>query len=157
MSDFTLQERQAFYLQTTGMKEKIMKCTSDNKLDKNYSIVDIGGRRNERKKWIHTCGDVQHFIYVADLMNYKLVLSEDANTNRLSEDLKLIDCLLRNELFKDSIHIFCMTRNQFLILLKIFRTKNFKDRLALLVISFNIFLIHIYLHIEVTILSFLHL
>ena len=42
-----------------------------------FSIVDVGGQRNERKKWIHCFENVNAIIFVSALSEYDLVLVED--------------------------------------------------------------------------------
>ncbi|GMI11129.1 hypothetical protein TrLO_g10104, partial [Triparma laevis f. longispina] len=54
-----------------------------------FVITDVGGQRNERKKWIHCFEDVNAIIYVAALSEYDQVLFEDKNQNRMIEALTL--------------------------------------------------------------------
>jgi hypothetical protein len=42
-----------------------------------FEIIDVGGQRNERKKWIHCFEDVNAIIYVAALSEYDQHLFED--------------------------------------------------------------------------------
>lgn len=48
-----------------------------------FEMYDVGGQRNERKKWIHCFDNVTAVIYVAALSEYNQGMFEDANTNRL--------------------------------------------------------------------------
>lgn len=41
-------------------------------------MFDVGGQRNERKKWIHCFDDVTAVIFVAAISEYDQVLYEDA-------------------------------------------------------------------------------
>ena len=50
-----------------------------------FVIIDVGGQRNERKKWIHCFEDVKAVIYVAALSEYDQLLFEDLGTNRMVE------------------------------------------------------------------------
>lgn len=45
-------------------------------------MYDVGGQRNERKKWIHCFDNVTAVIFVAALSEYDQCLFEDASTNR---------------------------------------------------------------------------
>jgi hypothetical protein len=54
-----------------------------------FEIIDVGGQRNERKKWIHCFEDVNAIIYVAALSEYDQVLFEDSSQNRMVEALTL--------------------------------------------------------------------
>ena len=54
-------------------------------------LVDVGGQRNERKKWIHCFEDVTAIIFFADASAYNLTLFEDERVNRLLEALTLFE------------------------------------------------------------------
>ncbi|GAM23824.1 hypothetical protein SAMD00019534_069990 [Acytostelium subglobosum LB1] len=56
-----------------------------------FRIVDVGGQRGERKKWISFFDDVTAIIYVSAINEYDQVLVEDNSTNRLQESLTLFD------------------------------------------------------------------
>jgi len=56
-----------------------------------FRLVDVGGQRSERKKWIHCFEDVTAIIFVAALSDYDLLLREDEETNRMEETLVLFD------------------------------------------------------------------
>jgi len=71
-------------VRTTGIVEN--KFTID---DNQFMLIDVGGQRNERKKWIHCFEGVCAVIFVADLSEYDRVLYEDGQTNRMDEALKL--------------------------------------------------------------------
>lgn len=43
----------------------------------NFTLVDVGGQRSERKKWIHCFEGVTSIIFCVALSEYDLVLSED--------------------------------------------------------------------------------
>jgi GTPase SAR1 family protein len=49
----------------------------------NFEIYDVGGQRNERKKWIHCFEGVTAVIFVAAISEYDQKLFEDASTNRM--------------------------------------------------------------------------
>ena len=48
-----------------------------------FEMYDVGGQRNERKKWIHCFEGVTAVIFVAALSEYDQQLFEDASTNRM--------------------------------------------------------------------------
>lgn len=54
-------------------------------------MFDVGGQRNERKKWIHCFENVTAVLFVAALSEYNQVLYEDETQNRLVESLQLFD------------------------------------------------------------------
>lgn len=47
-----------------------------------FSVVDVGGQRSERRKWIHCFDDVKAIIFVVALSGYNQVLFEDPTINR---------------------------------------------------------------------------
>jgi GTPase SAR1 family protein len=54
-----------------------------------YKMIDVGGQRSERRKWIQCFEDVTAIIFVAALSGYDMMLFEDANQNRLSESVEV--------------------------------------------------------------------
>lgn len=60
------------------------------KVDKvKFHMFDVGGQRDERRKWIQCFNDVTAIIFVAASSSYNMVLREDIKTNRLREALDL--------------------------------------------------------------------
>jgi len=55
------------------------------------SMVDVGGQRSERRKWIHCFDNVTAVLYCASLSCYDLVLREDNTQNRMAEAILLFD------------------------------------------------------------------
>jgi len=56
-----------------------------------FRVVDVGGQRSERRKWIHCFDCVTAIIFCASLSGYDQVLREDRTQNRLHEDILLFD------------------------------------------------------------------
>jgi hypothetical protein len=54
-----------------------------------YQVVDVGGQRSERRKWIHCFDDVRAIIFLEGLAGYNQVLFEDNTVNRMQESLNL--------------------------------------------------------------------
>ncbi|KAJ3427566.1 guanine nucleotide-binding protein g(o) subunit alpha [Anaeramoeba flamelloides] len=54
-----------------------------------FRIIDVGGQRNERKKWIHCFENISVVIFVAAISEYDQTLFEETNTNRMTECLML--------------------------------------------------------------------
>jgi GTPase SAR1 family protein len=48
-----------------------------------FELYDVGGQRNERRKWIHCFEGVTAVIFVAAISEYDQVLFEDNVTNRM--------------------------------------------------------------------------
>jgi GTPase SAR1 family protein len=56
-----------------------------------FTVVDVGGQRSERRKWIHCFNCVRVVLFCASLSSYDQVLREDASQNRMAETLLLFD------------------------------------------------------------------
>jgi hypothetical protein len=67
--------------------------------NKPFEIYDVGGQRNERRKWIHVFDRVTAVIFVAAISEYDQKLFEDGTTNRMVEALELFEDILANPVF----------------------------------------------------------
>ena len=77
-------------------------------------LVDVGGQRNERKKWIHCFQDVTAIIYCCAMNEYDLLLEEDSFTNRMHESLNVFEDILNNPYFTSTpIILFLNKRDLF--------------------------------------------
>ncbi|KAJ5075266.1 guanine nucleotide-binding protein g(o) subunit alpha [Anaeramoeba ignava] len=65
-----------------------------------WRVVDVGGQRSERRKWIHQFDDVTVLIYVVALSEYDQKLYEDESINRMRESLALFDKTVNHPSFK---------------------------------------------------------
>lgn len=71
-----------------------------------FSVVDVGGQRNERKKWLHCFDDVKGIVFLISLAGYNQVMFEDSDRNRLMEALDLYEQVVSDPMFKDApIHV----------------------------------------------------
>lgn len=83
-------------VRTTGIVESCFQIG-----DSVLRIVDVGGQKSERKKWIRCFAGVTAVVYVVSLSSYDLLLYEDNETNRLDESLNLFDQISNNTWLKD--------------------------------------------------------
>jgi len=65
-----------------------------------FVIIDVGGQRSERKKWVHCFEEVTAIIFFVALSEYDLYLYEDDSTNRMHESLKLFDEICNSKWFE---------------------------------------------------------
>jgi len=79
-------------IKTTGIVEEMLIME-----ERPFQIVDVGGQRSERRKWIHCFSGVTGLIFVASLTAYNQVLYEDENVNRLDESLKVFGEVLNHD------------------------------------------------------------
>ena len=79
-----------------------------------FTLIDVGGQRSERKKWIHCFEDVTAIIFCVGLSAYDQLLAEDEETNRMRESLKLFDSICNNPFFsKTSMILFLNKKDLF--------------------------------------------
>jgi len=91
---------------TTGIVE------NELNIDKNrFKLVDVGGQRNERKKWIHCFDNVTCVLYVVDISAYDCVLYEDEKVNRLEESLNLFESLCNSQWFREISFILFLNKS----------------------------------------------
>ena len=57
------------------------------------TLVDVGGERSERKKWLSCFESVNAVLFVASMAEYDLCLPEDPKTNQLIDSLKLFESI----------------------------------------------------------------
>jgi GTPase SAR1 family protein len=84
-------------LKTTGIKE-----VKFDMGDEQFIIVDVGGQRSERRKWLHCFDNVTCIIYLTSLDEYDMKLVEDHKTNRMEESLDLFRQVTGSQIFQDS-------------------------------------------------------
>lgn len=63
--------------------------------DRHFRLIDVGGQRTERRKWIHCFDEVTAVIFVAALSDYHLRLEEDPTTNRMRESLNVFESIVK--------------------------------------------------------------
>ena len=95
-SSYTPNEQDVLYsrVPTTGIVE-----TSFRKSEITYHLIDVGGQRSERRKWLHCFDDVKAVLFVASLNEYNMTLIEDGTTNRMEESLNLFQAICYNKFF----------------------------------------------------------
>jgi len=64
-----------------------------------FKLIDVGGQRSERRKWIHCFSEVTAIIFCLALSEYNLVLEEDPTVNRMHESLQLFKEICNSEWF----------------------------------------------------------
>jgi len=83
-----------------------------------FHMFDVGGQRDERRKWIQCFNDVTAIIFVCASSSYNLVLWEDETQNRLRESLSLFRNIWNNRWLK-TISIILFLNKQDLLAEKI--------------------------------------
>jgi len=76
-----------------------------------FNMIDVGGQRSERKKWLHCLADVNVVIFLTALNDYDQTLEEDPETNRMVESLKLWKLLSSSEYLKNTPFILFLNKS----------------------------------------------
>ncbi|KAK9711399.1 guanine nucleotide-binding protein subunit alpha, variant 2 [Basidiobolus ranarum] len=72
-----------------------------------YRMLDVGGQRSERKKWIHCFENVTAIVFMVAISEYDQTLAEDESVNRMQESLTLFDSICNSRWFvRTSIILF---------------------------------------------------
>jgi GTPase SAR1 family protein len=69
---------------------------------KQFVMVDVGGQRSERKKWIHCFENVTGVLFCVGLSAFDQTLYEDNETNRIHEALKLFHEICSSKWFSST-------------------------------------------------------
>jgi len=75
-----------------------------------FRLIDVGGQRTERKKWIHCFEGVTAVVYCVALSEYDQRLLEDETTNRMSESLQLFGEICNSRWFADTAIILFLNK-----------------------------------------------
>jgi len=76
-----------------------------------FVFFDVGGQRNERKKWIHAFDNVTAVIFVAAINEYNQVLFEDYTMNRIDEAVILFDEISNSPFFTSTSMILFLNKS----------------------------------------------
>jgi len=75
-----------------------------------FRMVDVGGQRSERKKWMYCFQDVTAVIFCVALSEFDLKLYEDDTTNRMHESLKLFKEICNTKWFANTSMILFLNK-----------------------------------------------
>eukprot|EP00455_Lapot_gusevi_P030294 TRINITY_DN3258_c0_g1_i2.p1 TRINITY_DN3258_c0_g1~~TRINITY_DN3258_c0_g1_i2.p1 ORF type:complete len:361 (+),score=35.61 TRINITY_DN3258_c0_g1_i2:56-1084(+) len=94
---FTLLDVLHSYRRTSGIEEANLTINGDL-----VTIVDTGGQKNERKKWIHVFDNTPSVLFVVAISHYNQMMFEDPRCNRLADSLAIFDELIKAQYFTQS-------------------------------------------------------
>uniref|UniRef100_A0A3B3TKP0 Guanine nucleotide binding protein (G protein), alpha 15 (Gq class), tandem duplicate 2 n=1 Tax=Poecilia latipinna TaxID=48699 RepID=A0A3B3TKP0_9TELE len=77
-------------------------------------IVDVGGQKSERRKWIHCFENVTSLIFLASLSEYDQVLEERETINRMQESLALFYTTIHSAWFHNTSIILFLNKTDIL-------------------------------------------
>lgn len=95
---------------TTGVIETYFELQENHR----FRVIDVGGQRSERRKWMQCFPDVNVVIFVAAINEIDMFLYEDSNRNRIIESLQLFEDTINNEYFCDTPIILFLNKEDLL-------------------------------------------
>eukprot|EP01127_Copromyxa_protea_P018610 TRINITY_DN5893_c0_g1_i2.p1 TRINITY_DN5893_c0_g1~~TRINITY_DN5893_c0_g1_i2.p1 ORF type:complete len:350 (-),score=64.26 TRINITY_DN5893_c0_g1_i2:136-1122(-) len=93
-------------IKTSGVYET--RFQNDNS---SWILVDVGGQRHERRKWIRCFDGVTAVLFCVALNEYDLGLEEDNRVNRMHESLKLFEETCNSAFFNDASIILFLNKD----------------------------------------------
>ncbi|XP_055847325.1 G protein alpha q subunit isoform X4 [Episyrphus balteatus] len=79
-----------------------------------FRMVDVGGQRSERRKWIHCFENVTSIIFLVALSEYDQILFESENENRMEESKALFRTIITYPWFQNSSVILFLNKKDLL-------------------------------------------
>uniref|UniRef100_A0A2P2HYG0 Guanine nucleotide-binding protein subunit alpha n=1 Tax=Hirondellea gigas TaxID=1518452 RepID=A0A2P2HYG0_9CRUS len=79
-----------------------------------FRMVDVGGQRSERRKWIHCFENVTSIIFLVALSEYDQILFESDNENRMEESKALFKTIITYPWFQHSSIILFLNKKDLL-------------------------------------------
>lgn len=92
-------------VRTTGIQEAQYKFE-----DIAFKMLDVGGQRSERRKWIHCFDSVTAVMFCVALSEYDQTLREDGSQNRMKESLLLFDEVVNSHWFRNTAFILFLNK-----------------------------------------------
>lgn len=90
---------------TTGVVDSLYKIG-----DKTFQVIDVGGQRAERRKWMGLFKGVTGMIFVVAMSGYDQRIFENNTTNRLEESLDLWGQMANRDEFETSAVILFLNK-----------------------------------------------
>jgi len=82
---------------TIGITETMFKLRSNELL-----MVDVGGQKSERRKWIHCFQDVTTILFLVSLSGYDQCLVEDKDANQMQDAMTIWDSICHSQWFRQT-------------------------------------------------------
>lgn len=85
--------------------------TTFNLRDHEMLMVDVGGQKSERRKWIHCFQDVTSILFLVSLSGYDQCLVEDKDANQMQDAMTIWDSICHSQWFKSTSIILFLNKN----------------------------------------------
>jgi guanine nucleotide-binding protein G(i) subunit alpha len=93
-------------MRTTGVTETVFESSGIE-----FTIVDVGGQRSERRKWLHVFENITAVIYLAALDAYDMTLEEAPEVNRMEESLRVFSEITSSQWFRNTAFILFLNKS----------------------------------------------
>ncbi|KAL5535027.1 hypothetical protein ACEPAF_3118 [Sanghuangporus sanghuang] len=91
---------------TVGITETMFKLRSHEML-----MVDVGGQKSERRKWIHCFQDVTTILFLVSLSGYDQCLVEDKDANQMQDAMTIWDSICHSQWFRQTSIILFLNKD----------------------------------------------
>ncbi|KDQ49583.1 hypothetical protein JAAARDRAFT_42754 [Jaapia argillacea MUCL 33604] len=91
---------------TIGITETVFQLKEHEML-----MVDVGGQKSERRKWIHCFQDVTSILFLVSLSGYDQCLVEDKDANQMQDAMTIWDSICHSQWFKQTSIILFLNKN----------------------------------------------
>ncbi|THH12970.1 hypothetical protein EW146_g7198 [Bondarzewia mesenterica] len=91
---------------TIGITETVFQLKEHEML-----MVDVGGQKSERRKWIHCFQDVTSILFLCSLSGYDQCLVEDKDANQMQDTMTIWDSICHSQWFKSTSIILFLNKN----------------------------------------------
>eukprot|EP01083_Nonionella_stella_P043660 117819_1 len=92
-------------LVTVGLHEMSFTIHNDT-----FNVIDVGGQRSQRRKWIHCFEYVVAVIFVSSLAVYDEVLHEDVSVNAMEDQLSLFGDICNDQMLSNTAMILFLNK-----------------------------------------------
>ncbi|KAL3117596.1 hypothetical protein niasHT_000331 [Heterodera trifolii] len=73
-------------------------------------LIDVGGQKTERRKWIHCFEGVAAILFIVSLSCYNQVMEEDSQINQMSDSIEMFKTMYRNRFLRSSSFIMFLNK-----------------------------------------------
>ncbi|KAI0271682.1 heterotrimeric G protein alpha subunit 4 [Gloeopeniophorella convolvens] len=91
---------------TIGITETVFQLRDHEML-----MVDVGGQKSERRKWIHCFQDVTSILFLVSLSGYDQCLVEDKDANQMQDAMTIWDSICHSQWFKSTSIILFLNKD----------------------------------------------
>jgi len=65
-------------------------------------MIDVGGQKSERRKWIDAFSDVDAILFLVSLSGYDQCMYEDRHANQMQDAMEVWDSICNNKIFLET-------------------------------------------------------